>query len=59
MDVGVRASKRLELRAKLITALRPVASAHLTHTSNKLMQRLKDAMAAAGVAAAKQVRLRE
>eukprot|EP00227_Mantoniella_beaufortii_P017470 CAMPEP_0197578866 /NCGR_PEP_ID=MMETSP1326-20131121/2974_1 /TAXON_ID=1155430 /ORGANISM="Genus nov. species nov., Strain RCC2288" /LENGTH=959 /DNA_ID=CAMNT_0043142149 /DNA_START=252 /DNA_END=3131 /DNA_ORIENTATION=+ len=52
-DGGVRASKRLELRAKLITALRPVASAHLTHSAAKLMQRLRDAMAAAGVAASK------
>ena len=48
-DGGVRTAKRRELRARLITALRPAAAAHLGHCATKLMQRLKDAMAAAGV----------
>jgi hypothetical protein len=47
-DGGVRTSKRRELVAKLVTALRPVVASHLGHVSAKLLQRLKDAMAAAG-----------
>jgi hypothetical protein len=48
----VRTSKRKELTAKLVTALRPVAAAHLAHVSDKLLKRLKDAMAAAGARSA-------
>jgi len=40
-DGGVRTAKRRELRARLITALRPAAAAHLGHCATKLMQRLK------------------
>lgn len=46
-DAAVRVAKREELAAKLVAALKPVASAHLGHVSSKLLRRLSDALTAA------------
>ena len=45
-DESVRVAKRDELRARLVHALRPIAHAHLKHVGEKLLRRLRNAMAA-------------
>ena len=45
-DESVRVAKRDELRARLVHALKPIAHAHLKRVGEKLLRRLRNAMAA-------------
>ena len=45
-DESVRVAKRDELRTRLVHALKPIAQTHLKHVGEKLVRRLRNAMAA-------------